>query len=243
MTKHKTMTQKKDKLNNTLVCLTSAAFALFGDNNVASALTTDKPIASYRLSNYTEGNTAGSERYDITINQFRIVSPLGDDYSIGAEIILEKMSGASPWYSLPDANGKPVQIMSGATIEEERRDIKVSGSKIYNNISLGLALGASSENDYDANYLNINGEYETENKQLSWYGGLSLSDDKLSPTDAILFGRVEKAKKQSKSINIGRRKIINRHFLLSSSIGFTQLDGFLSDPYKLARTLDGSGNV
>ena len=46
----------------------------------------------------------------------------GDRVGLGIDLTHEAMSGATPWYVTPDENGDPVQVMTGATIDERRTD-------------------------------------------------------------------------------------------------------------------------
>lgn len=94
--------------------------------NAGAETPPDKTTASYRFTNYSEADittpNGTSPRYDIDVHQFLISGPATDntEYSVG--ISRESMTGASPWWIEPGENDEPVQIMSGATIEEQRVD-------------------------------------------------------------------------------------------------------------------------
>ena len=91
--------------------------------------------AGYLFSSYREGSLSAqrsasgqsSPRYDIQSHLFSLAAPLAG-HAVALNLVYESMSGASPWFVMPDADGAPMQVMSGATIEEKRLDLRASGS-------------------------------------------------------------------------------------------------------------------
>ena len=102
-----------------LIALSSAALSL-------PAFSSSQPVEtelSLRTTAYREADvpahrvvSGSDDRYDIDINQFRLITPVGDDWSLGLDVNHESMSGASPWGTIMGINGEPNLIMSGATI-------------------------------------------------------------------------------------------------------------------------------
>ncbi|MGH9887576.1 MAG: DUF3570 domain-containing protein, partial [bacterium] len=124
--------QGGSKDSATLRALTTSALALSGLARIAAA---DTPIddvqTSYSFSTYTEDDLPNSKglpisehsRYEVTTQQARIAAPVTDHIDFSLDVTHEKMSGASPWYNVPDAAGAPIQVMSGPTIEDQRNDL------------------------------------------------------------------------------------------------------------------------
>ena len=173
------------KKSAALLALTQAAIA------VPSVAAGEGIEAGYLFSEYREQDIAGSRtatgrdesRYDIQSHLFKIVAPL-ESSVVNVDLTYETMSGASPWYVTPDADGKPVQVMSGASINEERVDLQAQWSKPIKNVLVGLTGGYSTEDDYEAINGGVELEFENPSKTLTWRGGLGYSSDKLDPTDA-----------------------------------------------------------
>ena len=111
-----------------LALLSSAALAM-------PAFAANQPVqtsVSVRVSQYQEDDIPardvllGSEsRYDIDIYQFRLLTPIGQRWSLGLDVAREIMSGASPWGTVAGGNG-PQLIMSGATIKDARTETSVT---------------------------------------------------------------------------------------------------------------------
>jgi len=142
------------------------------------------------------------------------------------------MSGSSPWYVVPDPVKGPLQVMSGATIVESRNEVSLTLGVQKHFVEHTVRAGYSTENDYDALFAAYTGGYQLANKHTTLSWGVSYSDDRLSPTDAFLFGRIPHAEKDSTSVSFGLTRILNRNALIQSGVQITHQDGFLSDPYK-----------
>lgn len=203
---------------------------------------------AYGYSNYSEDKlpasklSAGSpKRYSIDTHQFQLQGPLGGRVDMGLDLAYETMSGATPWYVERGADGKPIQVMSGATIEEERIDAQVRGNYYFDNARTGAAAGFSIENDYTA----VNGAFEGEThffeKNSTLSSGIGFSYDRIEPTDAELFDRPESETRGGLSAFAAWSQVLGRSSTLQTSLTYQHQRGYLSDPYKLvAAGIDGN---
>jgi hypothetical protein len=229
----------KDSASRNIIALSTTALALPGIA-LADAPPTQSTI-SYKLSNYQEDDLSRSEtpfgdleRYDIDVHQFQLVSPLGRNMSLNIDANYESLSGASPWYTSRSLDGEPIVNLSGASGISDRRTELSIGSRYYlENGSFGGNIGYSEEDDYRAIYFGFNTEKHYNNDLTTVSAGLSYSSDKVFPTDAALFNRVEEDDKQSSSLFVSVSQIINQVSSFQSALSFTEQSGFLSDPYKL----------
>jgi hypothetical protein len=218
-----------------LSALTAAALALPG---MAQA----EVQADVLYSHYAEADLPGSasasgessERYEIDSLLFRLATPVGAQ-ALTVNATIESMSGASPWFVQPDGQGRAVQVMSRASIEETRADIQGTLGVELAGLKWDVALGYSNEDDYEA----INGGLETEytpheaNYTLS--GGIGYSYDQLDPTVGPSSPDViDDADKDSLSLYGGATWIIDAQTVLQTTLSFGLHDGYLNDPYKLA---------
>jgi len=192
----------------------------------------------YRYSRYDENPLpldklafGDPRRYEIQSHQFRIVKNFKEDYTLELNYLHETMSGSSPWYAEPGPDG-PLQVMSGATIREKRNQIEVATRWTGGNISHKGLLGYSTENDYEAIFASYSGEKDSAVGLRTYSWGFSYSDDELTPTDALLFGRVPYAERDSISGSAGFTQVLNRNAVIQTGISLTRQSGFLSDPYK-----------
>jgi len=234
--------QRRTRRSAALTALTAGALALPGLARTAAAegaLT--QYSAEYNYSRYSEDPlpaskvTPGGERgrYDVDIHQIHLAGPLFSRVDLGLDLTHEKMSGASPWYVIPDANGDPVQVMSGATIEDERTDALLEATLHFDSGSTTFGGGISSEKDYLAWNGSVRGERNFNDKRTTLSAGSGFSIDRIDPVDANLYPtRPSHENKWSSSVFVGLAQVLNRESALQSSLTFQRESGYLSDPYK-----------
>jgi len=235
-----------------LLALTSSALALPGMVSPAAA---DSPVqeasADYTFSYYKEDNLApglwaesqgGSrERYEIFAHQFSLLAPVTSRIDASFDIVFETMSGASPWWVVPgDEPGELLQVMSGATIFEQRVDGQIGVKHYFDRGHIGLTGGVSSEKDYlSGNFgFDIQRSYNENNTTLNT--GVGFSWDTITPTDPQLHDEDGPGiySKKTQAFNISLSQIIYRDAIVQTGIAYKHSEGYLSDPYKrvLVRT-------
>lgn len=224
-----------------LSALTTSALSLPG---LAGSAAADSPAervrGDYSYSFYSEDPMprgkvvpgATTQRYEIESHQVHLSAPVAERFDVGLDFTYETMSGATPWYLVPDADGKPVQVMTGATIQEQRSDAHLSGSYYLDSGRVGLGGGVSVENDYLAGYGSFDAERHFNEKNTTLSGGLGFSLDTIEPTGGGTEGRVVREHKQSYNAFAGVSQILGRASVVNSTLSFQHSRGFLSDPYK-----------
>ncbi len=227
-----------------LTALTAAALALPG--LAAAQLQTD-----YQFARYTEGDLRGSRsvdgvggsRFEIDTHLFRVAAPMSDQTVVGT-LKYETLSGASPWWVQPDEQGRPVQVMSRASIHEERFDGQATWVVPFKGVNWGLSAGYSTENDYRATSAGLEFEYTPSGASYSISGGVGYSYDRLNPTvGASSLDVIAKADKDSFSAYGGVSWILSARTVVQTALNFGLDQGYLSDPYKRAWIVDEANTV
>jgi len=226
-----------------LAALTASALALPGLAPPARADTpADRWSLSHATSFYVEDDldssraAPGSEtsRYEVRTHQLDLRAPFTDRTDLALHFVQESMSGATPWFVEPDADGNPVQVMSGATVKDERQDFLGTGNYYLDNGRLSLSGGLSTENDYFSGNGGLEAAIDFNEKTTTLSSGFGFSFDTIEPTDANLFPtRVDEEEKQSYSVFAAISQVLNREAALQSGLTLQHSTGFLSDPYKL----------
>ena len=117
------------------------------------------------------------------MHQVRFAMPIADRFDLGLDIVHESMSGATPWYVIPGDDGKPVQVMTGATIEDKRTDALLEGKYYMDRAQASLSGGVSFENDYFAINGGLGGQLDLNEKNTTLSSGLGVSIDSIDPVD------------------------------------------------------------
>ena len=233
----------KKKITPALAALTASAAAIPGISGIASAASpTTEPRISISTSSYQEKETDNArtistddaERYDIEVGQFQLIAPAGDDAEIEFQLAKDRMSGASPWFVIEGTDGEPVQVMSGATIDDERKDALLKYKHFNKASAISVIFGVSSENDYFSRNIGLVFDQELNNNNTTVSVGYSFSDDDITPTDSELFS--SRAKNESKSVqllSLSTTHAVNKNLAIQTGLSYEEQKGFLSDPYKL----------
>jgi hypothetical protein len=226
-----------------LKALTSSTLALPGLASHADELGSLGIEADYKYARYSEDRipsskvTPGGERdrYTIDVNQVHLSGPITERFKLDLDVGYEVMSGATPWYVVPNpSGGQPLQVMTGATIDEKRTDGSLKGTMLFDRGSAALSGGVSVENDYLAFTGGLDGERYFNEKNTTLSGGLGFSIDRIEPTDAEAFGRNSEEDKQTVSGFLGLSQVLGRETIVQATLQYQFDNGFLSDPYKRA---------
>jgi hypothetical protein len=244
---------QKKSLSPALLALTASALAIPGMPAQAQApgedampvLPFDSTLLDYRFSAYREGNIPASktasglaaDRYRVDSNQFRAASQIDSATAVNADITVETMSGASPWFVIPNAAGKPVEVMSGASIHDFRQAIQARGDHRIDNLTGSLLAGFSNERDYRSVNAGFEGSWDFNHKLSNFSAGFGYTHDEVDPTggrSAAFPNRIAHADNHEFDSFAGVSQVLGRETVIQTSISFDLVAGYQSDPYKLA---------
>jgi len=213
---------RKPTLSPSLAALMGAAAALGA--HAQSAPETDS-VVGYRFNEYGEDSFDGAaigsqERYKVYSQQFQLDTRLPTGAGLDVVATHEVMSGSSPWYVLPDAQRRPIQVLSGATIREHRSELRGAYTIDPGTASsMTVSASYSQERDYRAGSLGIERSLPLGNA-LTLGTGASLSHDIIQPTDAILYDRVRHEEKNTFSAFGSLAWVLDKSSVLQAGLQF-----------------------
>jgi hypothetical protein len=183
-------------------------------------------------------NVGSTERYDIDTHMLSLKGPITGRLDFGVDLLHETMSGATPWFVEPDANGEPILVMTEASVEDSRTDINSHGTYYFDTSRVNLSGGYSTEDDYSAVNFGFGTEHDfgEKNTTLSWGLGFSMDSIEPTPTDANLDPDSED--KRTISVFGGWSQVMGRSSIFQTILSYQNGSGFLSDPYKLVAFAD-----
>ena len=225
-----------------LAALLTAAAALLPAPQATKAAETDdaNTRASYRFSEYDEDSLNASsvigdpKRYRVLSQQLDIDTKLAAGaWGLKLDATHEVMSGSSPWFVEPDTKGRPVQVLSGATIRDHRSALSASLTQNPGtSTNTTYTASYSTERDYHATAAGIERSQALDPTTTLGYGG-SFSHDLIRPTDAAIYGRIARATKNTASTFGSLAWVLDRDSVIQAGIQLNLEHGFLTDPYKL----------
>jgi hypothetical protein len=215
-----------------LAALTAAAMALPGVHVRAA----ESPGANrWQLdATHLEYSESGS-RMNVRVNQASAVIPVGDTFQLRANGIQDVISGASPQFNAPGPDGKPQQVLTGASVRDRRNAGDVGVMARFGDSQLTLREGWSKENDYKSTWTSLEGQYELDRKATTLSAGIAFSDDGVSNHDTPhdFHTRIKR------DVFVGLTQLIGERSLARISLEYSTSNGFLADPYKLSFVQSG----
>ena len=157
--------QRSGGRGSTLAALTSSALALPG--LLSNSAQADAPAEFFDIDlSYSyyheddlpaEKNVLGIDEERMTIHSFQLHGktplPKTDRWDLDVDLMVESMSGASPWFVQRDPVTQGlVQVMSGPSIFDDRFDLNFTANHYGDSSNSSYNLGFSIEDDYRAVY-------------------------------------------------------------------------------------------
>lgn len=222
-------------LSPSLAALMGAAAAL-GQAHAQSAPESDTRVG-YRFNEYGEDGFHGEalgdkQRYKVYSQQLQFDTRVGGG-ALDLNATHEVMSGSSPWYVLPGPDGRPIQVLSGATIKEHRNELRAAYTlNPGTSSSTTFSASYSDERDYRAGAFGAERSFPL-SSALTAGAGASFSHDIIEPTDAALYERVRHEEKNTGSAFGSLAWVLNKATVVQAGVQVNRSNGYLSDPYKL----------
>ncbi|MCF7987496.1 MAG: DUF3570 domain-containing protein [Methylovulum sp.] len=227
---------KSSPTSTILSHLTLAALALPGllPQSVLAGRVEESYNADFQYGHYSESG----QRMSVDIFEGASSLPIGKQMTGTLNLVRDVITGASPMYNRREANGKLVQVLSGASrcgasICDERNAISSGLTYFWDATALSLGGGYSSENDYVSRYFNTALSMDFNKKLTTLNLSASVAFDENNPR-YLNNDCGEYCHKTSQQYLLGISQIIDKDSLLQSNMSFAYHQGYLSDPYKLA---------
>ncbi len=209
-----------------LSAFVGAALALPGVSTPVSAAT---PLQEYDFQYSHARYDESDNRMRVQVDQLSLAFPLGSRFDARIDATRDIMTGATPVFNRPDADGNPVQVITRATTIHDTRKALAGGLNYYlGDTTVGARVGTSDEDDYDSNYFSLNVRQDLNNRNSTLEAGFSYSDDDVGSALRSDVG----GKKRRQEYLLGWTQVLDATSLLQVNLGYTKSEGFLSDPYK-----------
>jgi Protein of unknown function (DUF3570) len=229
-------------LSPSLAALMGAAAALTHGQAQSQATSESDTRVGYRFNEYSEDSFSGEsigdkDRYKVYSEQFQLDTRVSGG-ALDLTATHEVMSGSSPWYVVPGPDNRPIQVLSGATIQEHRSELRGSYTVAPGTSSSStFSASYSQERDYRAGAFGYERSIPLTNALTLGAGG-SISHDIIEPTDAALYDRVTHEEKNTLSAFTSLAWVIDKASVLQMGVQINHERGYLSDPYKLVSVSD-----
>lgn len=169
--------------------------------------------------NYKDSQS-GLDRITVHSPSVAIMAPVAGVWSIGASLVSDDVSGASPRYHT---------AISGASHMQDHRTVgDASATRYFERGSVTVGAAYSTEHDYVSRALSLQASLESESKNTTWTVGVGHADDRIDPVNKI----VSNEKKRTSSLLLGVTQVLTANDIAQLTLTHSEGEGYFSDPYK-----------
>jgi hypothetical protein len=220
--------------------LVSAAMALPSVQFAYADAPPERGTVSLKYLNYHDSQTgdnavtAGMSRDRIAVNALSmlVVAPIAGEWSIGASFMEDSVTGASPAYH---SSGFPANNAVSGASGELRHAGDLNFTRYLSKGSVTFGTSYSQESDYISRSASLQGSLSTEDKNTTFTYGGSFTDDtiKLNAPN-VVASKKQDADEQKRVVAglIGVTKVLSRSDIVQLNLGYSNGNGYYTDPYK-----------
>ncbi|TMG86085.1 MAG: DUF3570 domain-containing protein [Betaproteobacteria bacterium] len=203
-----------------LAAFTAAAMALPGVHARAADAPRENPWAFDAT--HMEYSESGG-RMNVRVNQASAIIPIGDSFQLKANGIQDLVSGASPIFNAPGPGGKPQQVLTGASVRDNRKAGDIGASAAFGDNQLTLRQGWSNENDYKSTWTSLESRYDLNRKNTTLAAGFAFSNDGVSNHDTPDDFRT----RIKRDFFVGITQVIDERSLVQLSLEYSYSNAYL----------------
>ena len=163
---------------------------------------------------------------------------INDRWDFQVSGLLDIVSGASP-EGVSNVGGKPVQVISGASVVDHRKQADLKLAHHMGDLTLGVSGAWSTEEDYFSRAFGLQGTYDLHQKNTTLAFGIAKSDDIVGSSDdpSLHEPRV------TREYLFGVTQLLSRTAAIQSTVTYSRGRGWYNDPYRYTLTFypPGSG--
>ncbi len=154
--------------------------------------------------------------------------PLGDKWSVEGSLVVDSLSGATPWYHSSAA---------GASRMEDNRtagDVRIT--RYFRRAAWSFGAAYSTEDDYESRAISTDLRLSTDDNNTTFAFGVGYSDDTLKPNPGTISRITKDEAKSNLDFLAGITRVLTPSDILQVNLTHARASGYLSDPYKFRDT-------
>lgn len=198
--------------------LMAAALALPALHSARADTAPERAVLSYKLLDYLDSQP-GKERVHVRAPAFNVLAPVGGDWSVGATLISDAISGASPAH----------HTSALKNFSDRRNAGTLDVTRYFGLGSVALGANVSNEADYVSRGLSLQGSRSSEDKNSTWTAGIAVNTDSINPTNLAVVDE----RKRVLDVLVGLTQVLSKQDIVQINLGHSRGRGYFSDPYKV----------
>lgn len=177
-----------------------------------------QPSLSLRVLDYQD-RQGGAARVRVQAPALALATPLAGPWSLGATLVSDAISGASPAY----------HTRALGRLEDERNAGELTLTHAFDAATLGVGAALSHESDYRSHTLSAQGTWASDDRNTTGAAGIAASRDRIDPVNHVVSGE----RKRVLDLHVGLTRVLSTTSVLQLNLAHNRARGYLSDPYKV----------
>jgi hypothetical protein len=161
----------------------------------------------------------GAQRIRVDATALELAAPLAQTWLIGATVVTDSISGASPAYH----NSYLVRL------RERRNAVDLAATHYGQDVSSSAGISVSSESDYLSRAMHGQFSHSSADRNTVWTVGAAFSRDVINPSHRIVTDQ----RKQVADLLVSVTQVWTSNDLAQLNLVLSRGRGYFSDPYKL----------
>ncbi|HET7730918.1 MAG TPA: DUF3570 domain-containing protein [Usitatibacter sp.] len=156
----------------------------------------------------------------------------GDGWEVQASALVDVVSGASP-EGTSNVSGRPVQTISGASVDDRRRQGDVKLSRRIGELTLAASGAWSTEEDYYSRAFGLEAKLDLDQRNTTLAAGFGHSSDRIGSSDDPSLDEP----RTTREYLLGVTQVLSRVAAVQSTLTHARGSGWYSDPYRYTLTV------
>jgi hypothetical protein len=211
------MNSPADKHDSVLIL--SAALLLATAQQTLAQTTQEPATLSLQYMDYRDEQD-GLQRIRAHTPSIALNVPVAEAWSLAATLTADQVSGASPRHH--------TVISSASHMDDVRHAADASVTHYLENASITAGAAWSNEHDYLSRTLSVQGAVSSADKNTTWHGGVSVTNDVIEPVTHI----VNDASRHTLDLLLGLTQVMGPLDIVQLNLDHIHGAGYFSDPYK-----------
>lgn len=161
---------------------------------------------------------------------------IAETWELSASAIVDIITGASPQL-VSNAGGKPVQVITGASVIDRRRGGDVKLTKRFEDFSLSASRTVSDEEDYSSRAFGLEASWDLDGRLTTITAGYGRSNDRVGSADNPALDEP----RDTHEYLIGLTRVLSPLAVVQTTLLRSEGEGWYNDPYKFTLTIPEGG--
>ena len=168
-----------------------------------------------------------SDRIKVQSPSFYLLAPLNSSLSLESSVVLDSISGATPYY---------YNTLSGASkqgkMQDYRKAFDAKVTSYQDRSAIGVAASLSEEHDYRSRAISVDGRLYNDSNTTTYAAGIGVSKDSIQGHPGGLSQASLAGNRNTTDLMVGVTQVLTPIDLVQVNLTYSIGRGYFTDPYE-----------